>query len=204
MCSALTVQTPQAVATEAFTDAGAAVGRLDELYEQNTQFLRDRFEAYANGELLGTRVRANYPFVRMTTSTHARVDSRLAYGFVARPGVHETSVTRPDLFRIYLTEQIRLLIENHGLPVEVGESTEPIPIHFAYRQDINIEKPLTNDGDALVMRSLRDVFDTPDLAAMDDAIADGTLELSPGTPEPLALFRAARVDYSLHRLCHYT
>ena len=26
----------------------------------------------------------------------------------------------------------------------------------------------------------------------------------PGTPEPLALFRAARVDYSLHRLFHYT
>src|SRR5258708_114598 len=95
MCSALTVQTPQAVATEAFTDAGAAVGRLDELYEQNTQFLRDRFEAYANGELLGTRVRANYPFVRMTTSTHSRVDSRPASGFVARPGVYSTRTRCP-------------------------------------------------------------------------------------------------------------
>jgi AMP nucleosidase len=204
MCSALTVQTPQAVATEAFTDAGAAVGRLDELYEQNTQFLRDRFEAYANGELLGTRVRANYPFVRMTTSTHARVDSRLAYGFVARPGVHETSVTRPDLFRIYLTDQIRLLIENHGLPVEVGVSDEPIPIHFAYRRDINIERAPAPEDNARVIRSLRDVFDTPDLAAMDDAIADGTLEMRPGAPEPLSLFRAARVDYSLRRLYHYT
>ena len=204
MCSALTVQTPQAVATEAFTDAEAAVGRLDELYEQNTQFLRDRFEAYANGELLGTRVRANYPFVRMTTSTHARVDSRLAYGFVARPGVHETSVTRPDLFRIYLTDQIRLLIENHGLPVEVGVSDEPIPIHFAYRRDINIERAPAPEDNARVIRSLRDVFDTPDLAAMDDAIADGTLEMRPGAPEPLSLFRAARVDYSLRRLYHYT
>ena len=51
---------------------------------------------------------------------------------------------------------------------------------------------------------MRDVFDTPDLAAMDDAIANGTLQRHPGTPEPLALFRAARVDYSLHRLFHYT
>ena len=51
---------------------------------------------------------------------------------------------------------------------------------------------------------MRDVFDTPDLAAMDDAIANGTLQRYPGTPEPLALFRAARVDYSLHRLFHYT
>ena len=53
-------------------------------------------------------------------------------------------------------------------------------------------------------RPLRDVFDTPDLAAMDDAIANGTLQRLPGAPEPLALFRAARVDYSLHRLYHYT
>jgi AMP nucleosidase len=200
----MTMQTPQTVVTEAFADAGAAVARLEEIYERNTRFLRERFEAYANGEVVGTRVRAFYPFVRMTTSTHARIDSRLAYGFVARPGVHETSVTRPDLFRIYLTEQIRLLIENHGLPVEVGESNEPIPIHFAYRRDINIERSLAPDDGARVMRSLRDVFDTPNLAAMDDAIADGTIELPPGAPEPLALFRAARVDYSLRRLYHYT
>jgi AMP nucleosidase len=53
-------------------------------------------------------------------------------------------------------------------------------------------------------RLLRDVFDTPDLAAMDDAIVNGTLQLASGGPLPLALFRAARVDYSLHRLAHYT
>jgi AMP nucleosidase len=204
MCPTLTVQTPQAVATEAFTNANAAVDRLEEIYERNTQFLRDRFEAYANSDALPARVRANYPFVRITTSTHARLDSRLAYGFVAGPGVHETSVTRPSLFRTYLTEQIRLLIENHGVPVEVGESNEPIPIHFAYRRDINIETALTNNDNSVAVRSLRDMFDTPDLTAMDDAIADGTLELPPGAPEPLALFRAARVDYSLRRLYHYT
>jgi AMP nucleosidase len=204
MYPAPVIQAPPAVATEAFTDAGSAVGRLEEIYEHNTQFLRDRFEAYINGAAFTTRVRANYPFVRITTSSHARLDSRLSYGFVAHPGVHETSVTRPDLFRTYLTEQIRLLIENHGMPVEVGLSSEPIPIHFAYRRDINVEAAITNHDNLLVSRSLRDVFDVPDLAAMDDAIADGTLELEPGAPEPLALFRAARVDYSLRRLYHYT
>src|SRR3954468_3930740 len=198
------IQSPPAVATESFSDAGLAVARLEEIYERNTKFLRDRFEAYVNGEAITTRVRAFYPFVRVTTATHARLDSRLAYGFVARPGVHQTSVTRPDLFRTYLTEQIRLLIENHGVPVEIGEASEPIPIHFAYRRDINIEAALTNDATSVVKRSLRDIFDTPDLAAMDDAIADGTLELAPGACEPLALFRAARVDYSLRRLYHYT
>jgi len=130
---------PEPFATAGFTDAEAAVSRLEEIYQRNTQFLRDHFEAYLNGGTVTTRVRANYPFVRVTTATHARsLDSRLSYGFVAGPGVHETSVTRPDVFKPYLSEQIRLLIENHGVPVEVGESSEPIPIHFAYLRDINI------------------------------------------------------------------
>jgi AMP nucleosidase len=203
MRSPLDVVTPQRIATEAFTDAASAVARLDEIYERNARFLRDRFEAFANGNALTKRVRANYPFVRVTTSTHARLDSRLSYGFVAGPGVHETTVTRPDLFRTYLTEQIGLLIENHDVAVEIGESSEPIPVHFAYRRDINVEAVLSG-GARAGDRPLRDVFDTPELAAMDDAIANGTLQLPPGAPEPMALFRAARVDYSLHRLYHYT
>lgn len=204
MPPAPTISSPPAVATEAFTDASAAVARLEEIYERNTQFLRERFEAYANGESLTTRARATYPFARITTSTYARLDSRLSYGFVSGPGVHEISITRPDLFRSYLTEQIRLLTENHGVPVEIGISNEPIPIHFAYRRDINIEAAITNNESSRVTRTLRDLFDTPDLAAMDDAIADGTFDLPRGAPEPLALFRAARVDYSLRRLYHYT
>ena len=143
------MQSPPSIATKSFTDAVLAVARLEEIYERNTKFLRDRFEAYVNGEAITTRVRAYYPFVRVTTATYARLDSRLAYGFVAGPGVHETSVTRPDLFRAYLTEQIGLLIQNHGVPVEIGESAEPIPIHFAYRRDINIEAAITTSENSL-------------------------------------------------------
>jgi AMP nucleosidase len=190
---------PQRIAAEDFTDAFAAVGRLQEIYGRNTGFLRHHFEAYARGEPLGSRVRATYPFVRITTTTYSQLDSRLSYGFVSGPGMHETTVTRPDLFRAYLTEQIGLLIQNHGVPVEIGESDEPIPIHFAYPRDINVAVDfLARD------RPLRDFFDTPDLAVMDDAIVNGTLRVSPGAPAPLSLFRAARVDYSLHRLYHYT
>ena len=174
-------------------------GRLQDIYARNTGFLRHHLEAYARGEPLHSRVRATYPFVRITTATYSPLDSRLSYGFVSGPGAHETTVTRPDLFRAYLTEQIGLLIQNHGVPVEIGESDEPIPIHFAYPRDISIAANFSAGG-----RPLRDFFDTPDLAVMDDAIVNGTLRASPGAPMPLSLFRAARVDYSLHRLYHYT
>src|SRR5690606_3830002 len=44
----------------------------------------------------------------------------------------------------------------------------------------------------------------PDLATMDDDIVNGTYDPAPGEPLPLAPFTAPRVDYSLHRLAHYT
>jgi AMP nucleosidase len=194
---------PEPIATERFTDAAAAVARLGEIYERNTAFLRRHFADYLGGARPTGKARATYPFVRITTETHARVDSRLAYGFVSGPGVYETTVTRPDMFRDYLTEQISLLLVSHGVPVEIGESAEPIPVHFAYRSDINAEAGVGTHS-PLDERPLRDLFDTPDLAAMDDAIVDGTLSRPPNAPAPLALFRAARVDYSLHRLYHYT
>ena len=199
--NAQNILSPPPIATERFADAAAAVARLAEIYERNTEFLRDRFKSCLQGAPPAMRVRATYPFVRITTKTHARVDSRLSYGFVSGPGTHETTVTRPDLFRGYFTEQIKLLLENHDVPIEIGESHEPIPIHFAYRRDIGAEAGLSRLPPSAL---LRDLFDTPDLAAMDDAIVNGTLQLPPGAPVPLAMFRAARVDYSLHRLLHYT
>jgi len=187
-----TILSPKRIETESFTEADAALVRLEEIYERNAAFLRDHFEAYASGKPLTKRVRATYPFVRITTTTHARLDSRLSYGFVSGPGSHETTITRPDLFRAYFNEQIALLSKNHGAPIEIGESNEPIPIHFAYRRDVNIEAAISGGQKAPVDRPLRDVFDTPDLAVMDDAIANGTLQRLPGAPAPLALFRAAR------------
>jgi AMP nucleosidase len=40
---------PEPIATEAFHDAAAAVVRLTEIYERNTEFLRRHFAAYLKG-----------------------------------------------------------------------------------------------------------------------------------------------------------
>ncbi len=198
------VTAPEPVATASFTDAAKAVARLEQIYERNTAFLRAQFEAFLQGRMPLARVRATYPFIRIATATYARLDSRLAYGFLAGPGVYETTVTRPDLFRRYLTEQIELLLRNHSVPVEIGESDEAIPVHFAYKRDVNFETETLRRNGLSPERPLRDLFDAPNLSAMDDTIINGTHVLAPGQPAPLALFRAARIDYSLHRLRHYT
>jgi AMP nucleosidase len=191
---------PKPIAFEAFDNAEAAVDRLELIYDLHTAFIRERFAALLKYGRLDGHVRATYPEVRIETSSFAKVDSRLSYGHVAGPGVYAASITQPRLFRPYLIEQIRLLIRNHGLPVEVGPSSEPIPLHFAFQDNVHVEGEIADRID----RPLRDMFDVPDLAVMDDSIVNGTFIPKPGEPLPLAPFTAPRVDYSLHRLPHYT
>jgi AMP nucleosidase len=154
----------------------------------------------ADGGDQQTRYRAFYPEVGVSTSSYAQIDSRLAYGHMPGPGHYSTTITRPDLFESYLTEQLKLLIRNHGAPVTVGESETPIPLHFAFLEGTHVDSSAAD----LIKRPLRDLFDVPDLNATDDQIANGTFEPFPGDPMPLAPFTAQRIDYSLHRLAHYT
>jgi len=186
--------------TQTFSDAASALAHVRLLYEQGIAFLREQLNAFFAGNDPVQRVRACYPYVRVHTNTVARADSRLAYGFVAGPGTFETTLTRPDLFTGYYLEQFELLLRNHGVPLEVGLSSHPIPIHFSFAEHDHVEGTLTLQRRLL----LRDLFDLPDLAAMDDGIANGTYEPPIGEPLPLSLFTAQRVDYSVHRLRHYT
>jgi len=193
------IQIPETPAEHMFTDGKAAVAQLEQLYAQATQFLCARFlEAMRKGAP-DHRCRAFYPEIRVTTSSYAQADSRLAFGHVSMPGTYATTITRPDLFRSYLTQQIDLLIRNHGQPVTIGVSDTPIPLHFAVAGNPNISVP--QDGAAEF--TLRDYFDVPDLASTNDDIVNNTHTATNGTG-PLALFTAQRIDYSLARLAHYT
>ena len=186
--------------TQSYDNAPAALARINELYDSQINYLRDALQRFVGGETFKEHVRAKYPFVRIQTDTVARADSRLSYGFVAGPGIYETTLTRPDLYADYYREQLDLLLKNHSVSLEVGLSNEPIPVHFSLAENDHLEGSLPADRRLL----LRDQFDLPDLASMDDGIANGTYETSHGGPRALALFTAPRVDYSLHRLRHYT
>ena len=200
---------PPFIAPARFDDPAAALAQVRAIYDGSVTHLRDALQRFVSGEALAqragqadavTRVRACYPFVRVHTDTVARADSRLSYGFVAGPGTFETTLTRPDLFGDYYFEQFRLLLKNHHVALEIGTSAQPMPVHFSLAENDHLEGSL----DAARRLLMRDLFDLPDLGAMDDGIANGTHEPRAGEAEPLALFTAPRVDYSLHRLRHYT
>ncbi|MFZ1181284.1 MAG: AMP nucleosidase [Herbaspirillum sp.] len=192
------------MSAEFFTDPRAAIDRVTDIYERNAAVLRSAFRQFVKGVVLTERVRMCYPFVRITTDKVTHADTRQSFGFVAGSGIYQTTLTRPALFRNYLLSQFELLLLNHQEPLEIGVSDLPIPVHFAFAEGIHVEGDL--DPDHLWL--LPDVFDLPDLAGMDDRIANGTYEADNGGwrkgVHPLALFTAPRIDYSLHRLHHYT
>jgi AMP nucleosidase len=196
--------TPDLIAPVRFDDPAAALNQVSAIYASSINHLRQYLHRFVSGENLTERVRACYPFVRLHTDTVVRSDSRLSYGFVAGPGTFETTLTRPDLFSRYYLEQFRLLLKNHGrnqdVQLEVGVSAQPIPVHFSFAEHDHIEGSMPADRRLL----MRDLFDLPNLSAMDDGIANGTHETPPGEAQPLSLFTAPRVDYSLQRLRHYT
>ncbi|MEJ2803130.1 AMP nucleosidase [Comamonadaceae bacterium PP-2] len=200
----MAAHTPDFIGPASFTDPDQALAQAQLIYDRGIAHLRQALQQFVAGSLQARHVRAFYPFVRIQTRTGAHEASTLSFGFVAGPGVFETTLARPDLFASYYREQFRLLLLNHGsqdnVRLEIGTSTQPIPVHFSFADNDHIEGSLSVQR----RQQMRDVFDLPDLAAMDDGIANGTWAPPAGHPGPLSLFPAQRVDYSLQRLRHYT
>ena len=84
------ILTPDHPESESFTDAAAAVARLEALYEQATAFLARHFSAAVSGGKPQHRIRAFYPEIRLTVTSHALTDSRLSFGHVSAPGSYAT------------------------------------------------------------------------------------------------------------------
>jgi AMP nucleosidase len=193
-------QTPFGQAKQSFTSANEAVDYLEALYAESLAFLRSAFSRITENGPDGQKYRAFYPEIRITTTRFSTVDSRLSFGHVPEPGTYAITVTRPDLFRNYLVQQIDLLLSNHSVPIEIGPSNTPIPVHFAVVNDSSISVPQEGSIDF----SLRDVFDVPDLRTTNDDIVNGEAKPAADGTQYLGPFTAQRVDYSLARLAHYT
>ena len=195
---------PPFIAPTFHRDPETALEQVRAIYSQQINHLREAMQRFVAGEQMPGRVRACYPYVRIHTDSvlpqAALENSGLSYGFVASAGRYETTLTRPDLYANYYLQQFRLLLQNHGVPLEVGTSHEPIPIHFSFAEHDHIEGNMPPGRRAM----MRDLFDLPDLGMMDDGIANGIPRFDSGQPLPLSLFTASRVDYSLHRMRHYT
>jgi AMP nucleosidase len=194
-----TLITPEIAPHQNFTDPKAAVQRLVELYDEAAQFLGAKFAEVIKHGKPEARYRAFYPEIRLQTTSFAATDSRLSFGHVAIPGNYSTTITRPELFGHYLEQQIGLLIQNHGLPVQIGPSQTPMPVHFAVANE-----QVTVPQEGAMDFTLRDIFDVPDLSTTHDDIVNGFGFTYPDGSHPLAPFTAQRIDYSLARLSHYT
>jgi AMP nucleosidase len=185
---------------EEFTDADAALERIRAIYERSAGLIRSAFQDLLDGNagaaagLDGAR----YPYLGLTIDqAHIYTEAGLSHGAISDPGVYGATLTRPDLFADYYRDQISDLLTNHGLPVAVGVSWRPIPLPFV------VEDATAEVGPAEIQK-MQELFHLPDLSSIDDDIVNGTFHAKPGEAKPLALFSAARVDYSLHRLSHYT
>lgn len=192
-----------------YTCATEAVKRITEIYNESIHQIHDAFREFihegdlAEGKLPPSNAKKNcYPFLGIRVDRKdLNMDARHAYGVIVEPGVYGGTLTRPDIFEKYYYEQISLLIERHQVPVYVGTSDHVIPLPFA----LDVNDPIT-DTNAYKISELwtsDSDFVLPSLSRISDSIANCT-HSSEDELRPISLFSGERVDYSLHRLHHYT
>ena len=176
-----------------------AVARLVALYDEAHALTKQRFERYLAGELkIEEGGGAVYPYLCAVVPAEAAPQtSKLALGQISSISVHGATVTQPALFENYLTTQLGYIMERYSAKIYVGRSFTPIPLTFA------LEKA-TASLTAEKRNLLQHHFHTPNLVATNDDIVDGQFILKRHGAMPLSLFTAERVDYSLHRIQHYT
>jgi len=181
--------------------APEALDRLETLYSRSVDHLRQAVRTFiATGERADPKARAEglfaYPRLRVSWFGDRPDDlAPRAYARLSRQGVYSTTVTRPDLFRPYLAEQLGLLEQDYGATFEVMPSDQEIPFPYVLDgSDVTLDRTMT----AAIARH----FPTTDLAHIGDEISDGLFD--PAEDFPLSQFDGLRTDFSLARLRHYT
>jgi AMP nucleosidase len=178
---------------------------LEAIYLASSATLRRALALYLEGGPQPTaKARAAgifaYPQLRVRHVAAPGVVPRLprAFALIRKPGDYAVTVTRPALFRRYLTEQLELLIKDFAVSIAVERSSQEIPYPYILdaAEDLRLEAADSED--------LARVFPATQLAHIGDELVDGLWTHEADAPRPLSLFDAPRVDFSLARLKHYT
>jgi AMP nucleosidase len=179
----------------------AAIAELIRLHTQAVETLRDDIVAFSLG-ILPPAERTEerrwcYPELRVRyLGRELQPAAARAYGRLSRSGAYATTITRPDLFRSYLKEQLEILTQEYEIAIEVGPSDQQIPFPYVLDASATLGE--------LKAAELGRHFPAAELAMIGDELADGIEVADPNSPMPLALFDGLRTDFSLARLAHYT
>ena len=185
-------------------DAIALVDRLQAEYERSVSRLREDLRAYlADRTPPDPIARAEgayaYPELRLTYVAKGP-SPRLprAYARFSQGGTYTTTITRPDLFRGYLIEQLSLVLTDFEVEAEVARSGQEIPYPYVLDGSVDLSDAEVSSADIGMH------FPATDLASIGDEVADGFWTPHGDEDRPLTLFDALRTDFSLARLAHYT
>jgi AMP nucleosidase len=179
-----------------------AVDQLEAMHTEASTAQREALALFADGGPPPDpeeRRRFRYPELRLVWQPAGPIPvTRRAWAKFQAPGAYATTVTQPAFFRSYLLEQLRPLAEEYGASIRVRVSDQEMPYPYVLDRD----DQLAHSGVSAV--DLARHFPVPQLSAVGDEVADGLWASEEGRAQPLALFDAVRVDYSLRRLLHYT
>ncbi|AEF46331.1 AMP nucleosidase [Serratia sp. AS12] len=178
-----------------------AIDQLEALYDASVTALRQAVGDFiSHGSVPDIQARAAglfvYPELRVSWDGQKSGQSKTrAFGRFTHTGRYTTTITRPQLFRSYLAEQLAMLAHDYDAHIEVAPSQQEIPF------------PYVIDGSNLMLdrsmsASLAQHFPTTELAQIGDETADGLFNAT--STFPLSHFDALRADFSLARLRHYT
>ena len=184
-------------------DIPRILSELQQHYDEAVRTLRDDVIAFGRDGTIpapARRADGSYAYPQITlryNGVGGPHDRSRAFGRLEMPGTYTTTVTRPDRFAHYLTEQLELIASAYEVEVTVSRSRQEIPF------------PYVLDGEAgaamvgIAPQEIAAHFPSTDLALIGDELADG-IELDGDHDMPLSLFDGLRTDYSLARLKHYT
>jgi AMP nucleosidase len=180
------------------------IEQLTEQYEASVTRLQAALARYLREGVPPTvedRTNRDFCYPELVVTYHGKereTVTNLAFGKLEKVGTYRTTVTKPELFADYITEQIDLLVEQYDVDISVGRSAQEIPFPYVLDGSADLELGAVSPNE------LARYFPTTELADIGDEIADG-MHRSPGRDNaPLALFDALRTDFSLARLRHYT